>query len=185
MVELQRGYKLIELLPGEKMLYVVRRHWFALVQIGFMSILVAFLPLLVYVMISSGAPEMLESFSGPVSLFIGIFYLFVLSFSTVAWMNYYFDIVIVTNRRLAEVEQVTLFNRSLQEVDLRRIEDITVRVKGFLPTLLGYGTVEIQTAGTERNFLFVQIPQPYLVAKNIAILQNQAKTRQHSSDKFD
>ena len=81
--------------------------------------------------------------------------------------HYYLDTWIVTDERTVHTELLGLFNRFVSSVYHHNIQDISVDVKGILPTFLGYGNLQIQTAGTFRQFVFKEIPDPYQTKEKI------------------
>ena len=87
------------------------------------------------------------------------------------WIDYYFDVWIITNKRVVNVEQKGLFNREVSELELERIQDITTDVKGVIPTFLNYGDVYVQTAGKTERFDFADVPDPYGIKDIIMNLQ--------------
>lgn len=105
----------------------------------------------------------------------GIFILFTIGFTTVAWLDFYFDIHIVTDRRVVDVNQNRLFSRDVSELSLEDIEDVSVNFSGILSTFFNYGAIEVQTAGTRANFHFQEIANPREVASIISDLSDQAK----------
>lgn len=62
-----------------------------------------------------------------------------------SWINWYFSIYIVTNQRLIQIKQRGLFNRAVSGLGLHQIQSINYEVKGLQETLLGFGTIELQT----------------------------------------
>ncbi|WKZ26992.1 MAG: PH domain-containing protein [Candidatus Paceibacterota bacterium] len=76
---------------------------------------------------------------------------------------YLLDVWIVTDHRVIDSQQFGLFRRTHAELNLGKIQDISVSVKGGMPTLLDYGDVEIQTAAADKKFLFEQVPHPHHV----------------------
>jgi uncharacterized membrane protein YdbT with pleckstrin-like domain len=82
------------------------------------------------------------------------------------WVDYYFDVWIVTDNRIVNIDQKGLFSREVSELELDKIQDITTDVKGVIPTFLNFGDLQVQTAAEEERFLFHNIPDPYDV-KNI------------------
>lgn len=117
-------------------------------------------------------------------LFGGCFGLFTVIFIAVAWLDFYFDINIVTNRRVVDVNQNGLFSREISELSLEDVEDVAVHYQGILPTFFNYGEIIIQTAGTESNFLFHNIRNPRDVASIIVDLSEQAKRGVVQDDRF-
>ena len=68
--------------------------------------------------------------------------------------------MIVTNDRLLHIEQEGLFARTISELDLYQVQDVTSEVKGVFPSLFGYGNLLVQTAGAKEVFRMVDIPHP-------------------------
>ena len=105
----------------------------------------------------------------------GIFALFVIVFSLIAFIDFYFDIQIVTDRRIIDVNQNRLFSRELAELNLEDVEDVSIQISGTMPTLFNYGDVIIQTAGERMNFHFQHVPRPREIASIISDLSEQVK----------
>lgn len=76
---------------------------------------------------------------------------------------YMLDVWIVTDRRIIDSTQHGFFNRTVSELHLTRVQDISVHTVGVIPTLLHFGDLQVQTAGTEEKFNFLQIPNPLAV----------------------
>ncbi len=83
----------------------------------------------------------LESFFG--GLAIGFVLASVVMFW--AWMGWYFSVFIVTDQRFIQVSQKGLFHRSFVDIGLDKIQMINYEIAGFQETLLGFGTILIQT----------------------------------------
>jgi len=66
-----------------------------------------------------------------------------------------------------------LFVRSVSELKFAKIQDIHTEVTGLIPTILNYGDVYIQTAGTKERFLFRKVPDPYKLKGMIMNMQNK------------
>lgn len=108
-------------------------------------------------------------------IFANIFLLAAVSFSFVALLDFYFDVHIVTDTRIVDIDQNRLFHRQINELSLEDVEDVSVILKGFLGTIFSYGSVEIQTAGSKPNFIFDDVPNPREVSQLILDLADQAK----------
>jgi len=61
------------------------------------------------------------------------------------WLGWYFSIFVVTNFRLRQVTQRGLFNKSVIDVGISKIQNISYNVPGFSAALIGYGTLVVQT----------------------------------------
>ena len=92
-------------------------------------------------------------------------------------MNWYFNIGIITNKQVVDVDFNVLTFRDVTRTELFHIEDITVKVSGFISSIVDYGDVFIQTAGSEINTEFFQVPHP---AEAAHIIQDILKVYGHS-----
>lgn len=145
---------------GEKVVATVHKHWFALVTPGlgalFLLLLPSFLITGVYALPFNLNLEVSTPF---INFLLSIYTLFILLFLFITWIEYYLDMWIITSSRIIDIEQTGLFNRQVSEIALDRIQDVTVEIRGIIKTLLGFGTIHIQTAG-EREFFIDDIPNP-------------------------
>jgi uncharacterized membrane protein YdbT with pleckstrin-like domain len=61
------------------------------------------------------------------------------------WINWYYSVYIVTDRRLIQIAQRGLFNKSFVDLGLNQIQSLNYEIRGLQATLLGYGTILVQT----------------------------------------
>lgn len=62
-----------------------------------------------------------------------------------SWIPWYFSVYIVTDQRFIQVMQRGLFNRGVSDINLPQIQTINYEVAGLEQTLLGFGTIVLQT----------------------------------------
>lgn len=62
-----------------------------------------------------------------------------------SWMSWYFSIYLLTNQRFVQIKQQGFFNKSVVDIGLDSITMINYEVKGVQETLLGFGTIVMQT----------------------------------------
>lgn len=103
------------------------------------------------------------------------FLLFMLLFTLIEFIDFYFDLHIVTDRRLVDIDQLRLFNRDVATLLLDDIQDVNSKTKGFLKTLFSFGDVMIQTAGSQPNFVFNDVKNPEKIAAIIIDLSDQTQ----------
>ncbi len=173
--------ELIHKKPDEKVIFFLRRH--AIVLIGTL-LLIAFMmliPLGALIMIKLNWPELLtHELIGPsLKLLASAYYLWAWLFMFSNFVDYYLDAWVVTNDRILNIEQEGLFKRTVSELDLLNIQDITSEVHGVLPFFFGYGDVQIQTAAEQGRFVFEQVPGPEEIRKRLLVLveEEQKKIR--------
>lgn len=110
----------------------------------------------------------------------GVLAFLTLLFSFVGFLDYYLDVWMLTNERVVEIEQTSLFGREINELHLHNIQDVSSRVRGFLETFLDYGTILVQTAGEVELFEFKYMPHPYEVEKTVLQLKRLEAERYHT-----
>lgn len=159
----------------EKILLVLRRVWIVFFRHLLFALFLLVLPFVIYFLLLNFAPEWLEAtiFSILV-IFFALYCLFILLFGLVSWIKYYFDVWIVTDKKILSIDQIGLFERVTSEARHERVQDITVEVRGFLPSILHYGNVHVQTAAETPRFSFMQIRRPYEVKRLLSELHSKA-----------
>ena len=164
---------------GEKILIVIHRHWFDILS-QFLIILMMILILLGSVIFTPMVlANLTTNFDPALFAFLqNLFLLITWMISFILWIDYYFDVWIITNERIVNIEQKGLFFRSISELKLENIQDVTVEVSGIIPTFLNYGNLYIQTAAEKERFLFKHVPDPYAIKDLIMNLQKNHKKRE-------
>ncbi len=121
---------------NEEVLFTFRRHPIAMRK-GFYSLLIPFLVASIPVLIW---PENLTYLWVALGGFgLGLLLLFY------HWISWYFSIFIVTDLRIRQVTQKGLFNRSVIDLGVNKIQNISYNVPGLTAAMLGYGTIVVQT----------------------------------------
>jgi len=62
-----------------------------------------------------------------------------------SWISWHFSVFIVTNQRLIQITQKGLFHRSVVDMSLSQIQMVNYSIEGLQETLLGFGTMMMQT----------------------------------------
>lgn len=145
--------------PTENVIVLLRRHPIVLMR-GLVEILGVLLVVnLVLLFVKFTIIETL------IILAVLILIIIVLSFYHLyLWYN---DVYVLTNERLIDVDQFSLFNRTISETFLDLVEDVKVESKGLLPTVFNYGNVTIQTAGAKENLVLETLSNPFVIQQRI------------------
>ena len=155
-------------LEEETVFLVVREHWFhlflkLLVWVFFAAVMVLFNKYIPPI-----APDLFQGTSGQVVLlFTQVYTLFLALALFLIFTIYYLNIDIITNIRVVDVTQEGLFNHTVSELHIDKIEDVTSETIGFFGTIFNYGDVYVQTAGTVERFEFHNVPNPASIEKTI------------------
>lgn len=108
-------------------------------------------------------------------LSLGVTELFTIVVYAVALFDFYFDILIVSDRKVVDIDQEQLFYRQISELNLEDVEDVKSVTKGIFQTFFDFGTVTVQTAGEQNNFIMYNYRHPRQIASIISDLSEQAK----------
>lgn len=93
-----------------------------------------------------------------------LWYLIVIAFVFEEFLSWYFNVYIITDERVFDVDFINLIYREITDANLDQIQDVTVRVSGALRTFLNYGDILIQTASERPQIEFEAVPRPDDVA---------------------
>lgn len=168
----------MKLEQGEQIVREVSKHWFVLFsKVIFLAVFVIIPPIL-YILLRLGGIDFSTILEGNTGfLFAGataLWFLIIWINFFVIWTNYHLDVLILTTDKVIDVNQHALFYRDISTCRLDRIQDVTVEVRGIIPSLLDFGRITIQTAGEEDNFIINGMPKPYDVKEAILAQAHQA-----------
>jgi uncharacterized membrane protein YdbT with pleckstrin-like domain len=62
-----------------------------------------------------------------------------------SWVGWYFSVSIITDQRFIQIVQKGFFYRSVNDINLHQIQTMNYEVAGLEETLLGFGTIKMQT----------------------------------------
>lgn len=155
--------------PGEIVYIMMRKHFFTNFSWLFKAVISALLPLLVLLIINTltidGRKYLLVDFVGKVSgLFwlvaVLVYYSVVESYAVGNFLDWYYNIYLVTNERIIHMHFKILTGKMVSEATLGKIEDISQQIFGFFPSIFNYGDVLVQTAAEKSRFQFKSVSDP-------------------------
>ncbi len=174
---------MIKMKEGERLVKEVRRHWFVMLAPVVGAVILAFVPLMIIIALRVFSVNVFDhvELGGPSFALVAAVYcwwlLMLVIFTVVQWTEYYLDVWYITNMRVVDIDQSSLFSRKTKTLSLRRVQDITVDVKGFIATYLDFGDVHVQTAGASREVILRQSKKPYDVKRVILKCIEEAPRR--------
>lgn len=98
-------------------------------------------------------------------VFTLMWYTITAAFVMEKFLAWFFNVNIVTDERIIDVDFLNLVYREVTDADIEKIEDVTVEMGGTIRTIFNYGDVLIQTASQEQKTKFEAIPHPDRVAQ--------------------
>ncbi|HEX5797489.1 MAG TPA: PH domain-containing protein [Candidatus Saccharimonadales bacterium] len=123
-------------LDDEELLFIFRKHPIVMrkgLVLGLLALLAGTVPSLL-------KPEYNYLIGGLAAGFV-IGFLFFLP----SYISWYYSVYIVTDQRLLQISQKGFWTRSVVDIGLSQIQMVNYEVAGFNQTVLGFGTIMMQT----------------------------------------
>ena len=157
--------KEFELAPDEHVVLETRKHWFLFIS--------ELLPYTILTVLPFALPKLLL-LAPPLASYatffdyhtllsragLGVWLLIVWTSAWGAFTRYFLNAWVLTNHRIVNIKQRHYFSREVSSLLLSRVQDVTTDVTGILSSLLGIGTIKVQTAGEDVEFVMHGIPRP-------------------------
>ncbi len=167
----------------EVVLLCLHRHWFSLLGTFTYAFFGALLPFILIALFGSLIAQ--YHLSKLVVFLFSSYYMigwYMLGYSLTM---YVMDIWIVTNQRIIDSTQQGFFNRTISEINLGNIQDVSTIVTGLIPTTMNFGDVEVQSAGEVIHFRFKQVANPQNVKSIIAKAMHDYKHSHFKSEAIE
>lgn len=150
---------------GEKIILLLRAHRITTFPWVAISIALVLAPLFIFPLLSvigfSGVS------AGTKLVAVLFWYLGTLTYVFLNFLYWYFNVYIVTNERIIDVDWYAVVVRKVSSMHLSKVQDVSASQAGALSGVLDYGNVQIQTATEGENLEFVGVPHPQLAVKQI------------------
>ncbi len=177
---------MIHFLPGEKVIVGMRKHWFIFLMQTSGLIIAAVVPLILLpfyksIFGSTAAAIGGDQFQSLTIFLVAAWMLLMLIAFFVMLTGHYLDILVITNERLIDVDQVSLFARDIASSPLEKIEDVKIEVLGIFATFFKFGNIHIQTAGEMREMVIYGIRYPEYARDTIMKAYEEAKRAKAAS----
>ena len=91
------------------------------------------------------------------------------------WIGWHFSVFIITDQRFIQITQKGLFHRAVADLSLAQIQSVNYEVSGLQETLLGFGTIKMQTYVGDLTIHDVHHPS-HIQKEIIGILRGQGIT---------
>ncbi len=174
--------------PGESIYILMRSHiavnigWVAKFIFGLIFPVICFILYRLFNMLlisqgisTIGIIELMPFFNW---VMLGLLYYSLMSsYALSNFLDWYFDVYLVTNLRILHVDFKVFTGKSVAEAALANIEDVSTSIVGFLPSFFDYGDVLVQTAAEKTKFNLRTLANPSWFRDVITDLSNLAKSR--------
>jgi hypothetical protein len=156
----------------EEIILVVRSHWIKYLPFVAVSLIILFSPFLFSLLDTA--------FSENTVLFLAFFIpclTFSLSVIVYAFIKWFYNVNIITDKRIIDLDFTSVASHSFSEARLEKIEDITHKQLGLVGSLFDVGTVYFQTAGATAEIEFNTITKPRIIQDILYDLLDSKKKR--------
>ncbi len=153
----------------EKIKHVLRRHPITFIPTICIFLILFAVPSLVGFLLESVNPNIFveNSTKGVTALAASFYYVGVVIFFYAQFVDYYLDLWVITNHRVIDVDQKGLFARTVAELDLYKVQDVTSEIHGFFNSIFNFGDLHVQSAGERSRFHFKSVKDPHGLRKDI------------------
>lgn len=108
-------------------------------------------------------------------VFLIINYLLVLVIIFEGFLGWYFNVNIITDKRIVDVDFNSILHRNIDLAPLSSVEEANSNMGGILKAIFHYGDVHVQTAGSKQTIEFISVPDPHQVADIILDVSHGGK----------
>lgn len=106
----------------------------------------------------------------PLDILVGgiiVWYLLITAYVLESFLHWYFNVYIITNKHLVDINFFNLLNRQILEIKLINIEGVTSKMSGLVGSFFNFGDVLVRTAAEKQVVTFDRVPNPDFVADRI------------------
>ena len=150
---------IIKLEKNENIVEIIRRHPFFFWAETILLVLLGIAPLVIYKIFEVQIAPTVQSYLLAKFIYeiwlLGIWFLIF-----IAWTDFYFDVWIITNERIIDIDQNGLFSRNVSSLRLEHVQEVTVTTDGLLNTLLHAGNIEAETGADKKQFYLPNVNDP-------------------------
>jgi len=155
---------------------LLRRHWITMLPLLVILLAGLLLPFIISLLgvdlfVLTGLGSSSVHFQVVVLV---VWYMLVLGFGFVCFLNWFFNVYIVTDKHLIDVDYWGLFFHRISDCRLEQVQDTSHDVQGMWEILFNYGDVFVQTASELSNIDFISVSEPEFVHQRISDLVSQA-----------
>lgn len=147
---------------------LLRQHWIVNTSWIAISILMFLVPFILVV--ADQTLSLSVTSQVPLKVIFGLlilWYMFTLAYIIEHFLSWYFNIYIVTNQHLVDINFHSLLNKEIIESGIENVESASSKMSGIFSSLFNYGNVTVQTAAETQHLTFDSVPFPDKVVDRI------------------
>ncbi len=90
---------------------------------------------------------------------LGFYYLAVIGYALLQFTAWFYNVGIVTNLRVVDIDLNGITNRNVASATIQDIIHIDYEQRGFLQSFFNFGDIYMQTQGIKQNIEFLSVPK--------------------------
>jgi membrane glycosyltransferase len=156
---------MISILPGERIIVGIRKHWFVFALEISGMIIAAVVPFVLASFAERIMPDIVAvvgvaQFENGMLFLLACWLVLLAMIFFISFTSYYLDMLVVTSQRLIDIDQKSLFSRDVATAPIHNVEDVKIESIGIFATLFGFGNLHIQTAAETKEIVIRGIRRP-------------------------
>lgn len=93
------------------------------------------------------------------------------------FLFWYFNVYIITNKHLIDIDFNSLLSRDITESQIKDVQSLSTKLAGIIGQIFYFGDVTVETAAEKQKIEFLKIPRPDFVADRIQDLEEELTRR--------
>lgn len=154
----------------EEILLFLRRHFITNFSWIFITIVLSLVPISIPILFPFLNMNISFVPAGLIIISLPFYYLILFSYALLHFMTWFYNIFIVTQERIVDIDYSHTVIHNVAETKTTHIQDVNYTQTGFISSIFNYGNVFVQTAGSEVNFEAHSAPNPRKAVEIIANL---------------
>ncbi len=164
--------------PDEVVHLLIRKH--PITNIGWIisSIILVIFPLVLMTVFANLKINTFQYIAADIQIMVLLLWYLLTMFMTFqSFLIWYFNVYIITDKRLIDIDFSGLWKKRISETSFGQIEDATYQTDKFWHILFDYGDIFVQTAAEKSEFEFASIPKPAIVHDKFTDLVEEFKKK--------
>lgn len=160
--------------PGEEILRTTCSHTYVLLKPLLQSTAIIVLVIASFIYVPTDFPKMWILIIGvPIALAIFGY----------AFFLWYYDLFILTNRRVFDIDRHSIFSYTVIEARLDSIQEVSYKIENPIQNILNFGNVTIHTSGPKQsNIVLENVANPQNIQQEINEARDQCKIKNQKSN---
>src|SRR3989344_6238162 len=131
----------------EAVMLFLRQHLVVLLGPALLVILLAISPVILFPLLSQYLTLPINVPINYVIVGTAFWYVVTFGFGLMSFLRWFFNIYVVTDKRIVDIDFIHLLYKEFSEARLDKIQDISYKSSGIFSVFFDYGDAYVQTAG--------------------------------------